>query len=77
MTGLSVPVRRRVESALGSHPIWMTFFPLSARASVMLEDVVDFPIPPLPYMAILRVRFRKTGQVIKVTNVRNTNHGFV
>jgi hypothetical protein len=37
-----------VESAFGSHPICMTFSPDSASAADMLDEVVDFPIPPFP-----------------------------
>ena len=42
-----------VESAFGSQPICITVRPFSARAAAMLETVVDLPMPPLPYTAIL------------------------
>lgn len=51
----SPPRSRRVESALGSHPTTMTFFPISARPATVFCVVVDFPIPPFPYMAIFLI----------------------
>ena len=47
-----LPCRLAVESALGSHPICMTLYPISASAALTFETVVDFPMPPLPYTAI-------------------------
>ncbi len=51
--GMRLP-RRSVmdESLLGSHPIIVTRYPSSAHAAATLEAVLDFPIPPLPYIAI-------------------------
>ena len=40
-----------VESDLGSQPICMTVWPRPARAAARLQVVVDFPMPPLPYIA--------------------------
>lgn len=50
MTGLngSPPSRFIVESAFGSQPIWITFFPIVANAAARLDVTVDFPMPPLP-----------------------------
>jgi len=42
------PSRLKVESAFGSQPIWMTFFPRVANAADRLEVMVDLPIPPFP-----------------------------
>jgi hypothetical protein len=44
-----------VESDFGSHPICITVRPISAMAAETFEAVVDFPMPPLPYIAILRI----------------------
>ena len=41
-----------VESAFGSQPIIISFLPFSARAAARFWVVVDFPIPPFPYIAI-------------------------
>ena len=46
-------VRRTVESAFGSQPICITRSPFSLSAAERLDTVVDFPMPPLPYTAIL------------------------
>ena len=46
-----------VESAFGSQPICITVMPFSARAAATLETVVDLPIPPFPYTAILIMFF--------------------
>src|SRR5215207_6297946 len=40
-----------VESCFGSHPICSTRLPSFDSAAERLDDVVDFPIPPLPYTA--------------------------
>ena len=56
MVGMRFPPSRpRVESALGSQPICMTFRPIRAKAEDKLETVVDFPIPPFPYTAIFSI----------------------
>ncbi len=39
---------RRVESAFGSQPTIMTFFPSAARPATVFCVVVDFPMPPFP-----------------------------
>ena len=44
-----------VESAFGSHPICMTVYPRSANTAARLDTVVDFPMPPFPYTAILNI----------------------
>ena len=49
------PSRLIVESAFGSQPIWMTFFPRAASAAARLLVSVDFPMPPFPYTAIFRI----------------------
>ena len=41
----------KVESCFGSHPIWITRLPRCANAAERLEEVVDLPMPPLPYTA--------------------------
>src|SRR5208337_1077383 len=41
-----------VLSRLGSQPIWRIESPLAESAAERLADVVDFPMPPLPYRAI-------------------------
>lgn len=46
------PISMLVESAFGSHPICITLYPRLAKAADTLAVVVDFPIPPLPYIAI-------------------------
>ena len=46
-------VRSVVESAFGSQPICITRSPFSLSAAARFETVVDFPMPPLPYTAIL------------------------
>ena len=50
MTGMtgSPPSRLMVESAFGSHPIWITFLPRRAKAAARFEVTVDFPMPPFP-----------------------------
>ena len=42
------PNNKRVESAFGSHPTTITFFPCSTKPAVKFCVVVDFPIPPFP-----------------------------
>jgi hypothetical protein len=46
-----------VESALGSQPIWMTLFPMEAKAAARLDVTVDLPIPPFPYIATFSMVF--------------------
>ena len=46
-----------VESAFGSQPICITFRPFSASATATFDTVVDLPIPPFPYTAILIILF--------------------
>ena len=46
--GILRPATILVESALGSHPICITFSPRPARAAETFPTVVDFPIPPFP-----------------------------
>jgi ATP-dependent RNA helicase RhlE len=45
---LKNPVKVKVLSCFGSHPICSTFFPLFDKATEMLQLVVDLPIPPFP-----------------------------
>ena len=53
-----------VESAFGSQPICMTVYPCPASAADMLETVVDLPIPPLPYIAILFIEITSLLNII-------------
>jgi hypothetical protein len=47
-----LPERRvLVESLFGSQPTCITFKPVRAKAALIFEVVVDFPMPPLPYIA--------------------------
>ncbi len=57
MVGIKKPVRVKVLSCLGSQPSWSTFFPLLAKATEILQLVVDLPIPPLPYTASFTLIF--------------------
>ena len=45
----------KVLSCLGSQPICRTRFPSLEKAAERLEEVVDLPMPPLPYTAITSV----------------------
>jgi len=45
-------IRFFVESAFGSQPICMTLYPKWDNAADKFDVVVDFPIPPFPYIAI-------------------------
>ena len=46
--GVSVLVRVKVLSCLGSQPICSTRLPSLEKAADRLDDVVDLPMPPLP-----------------------------
>ena len=50
-----VSVRFFVESASGSQPICNTLYPRAEKAADRFEVVVDLPIPPFPYIAILLI----------------------
>ncbi len=45
-------VNVKVLSCLGSQPICSTRFPSFENAAERFDDVVDLPMPPLPYTAI-------------------------
>jgi hypothetical protein len=49
------------ESLLGSQPMIMTFLPPSAQAAAMFEAVLDFPIPPFPYIAMIFCFFKESS----------------
>ncbi len=47
--GMNCPPRSvLVESLFGSQPTCSTFNPPSESAALIFEEVVDFPMPPLP-----------------------------
>ena len=47
-------VRVKVLSCFGSQPICNTRLPSFEKAAERLEEVVDLPMPPLPYTAITK-----------------------
>ena len=47
--GTNEPVKVKVLSCLGSHPICSTRLPSLEKAADKLELVVDLPMPPFPY----------------------------
>ena len=58
-----------MESAFGSQPICMTVSHFSARAAATLDTVVDLPIPPLPYTAILIMFFLRVCDDIGISGL--------
>ena len=59
-----------VESAFGSQPICITVKPFSASAAATLDTVVDLPMPPLPYIAILIMFFLHVCDDIGISGLR-------
>ena len=62
--GINTPcISIRVLSRLGSQPICRMESPMPESAADMFAEVVDFPIPPLPYRATCFIRILWDGNL--------------